>query len=118
MSVSAEMIELSSDKSSPASVAPTPAIQASLTSGDQITIIEARSGWQLINFRELWRFRELLGFLIWRDVKVRYKQTLLGAAWALVAVSAPCAASLRQAKSWLGWMPLRRATKLTVTPGS
>ena len=33
---------------------------------------------------ELWRYRELLYFLIWRDVKVRYKQTLLGAAWAIL----------------------------------
>ena len=43
------------------------------------TIIEPPCGWQLINVRELWQFRELLGFLTWRDVKVRYKQTLLGA---------------------------------------
>ena len=35
-------------------------------------------------WRDLWRYRELLGFLAWRDVKVRYKQTLLGAAWALI----------------------------------
>src|SRR3954468_15065284 len=41
-------------------------------------------GWQLIDFAELWRFRELLYFLTWRDVKVRYKQTLLGAAWAVL----------------------------------
>ncbi len=46
------------------------------------TVIEPASSWQLVNVRELWRFRELLFFLIWRDVKVRYKQTLLGAAWA------------------------------------
>jgi lipopolysaccharide transport system permease protein len=49
-----------------------------------ITIIEPLSGWRLVNARELWKFRELLGFLIWRDVKVRYKQTLLGAAWAVL----------------------------------
>lgn len=48
------------------------------------TIIVPPSGWQLINVQELWKFRELLGFLIWRDVKVRYKQTLLGAAWAVL----------------------------------
>ena len=41
-------------------------------------------GWQLINLRELWRFRELLYFFIWRDVKVRYKQTFLGVAWAVL----------------------------------
>ena len=38
----------------------------------------------LLPFKELWEFRELLYFLTWRDVKVRYKQTILGAAWALI----------------------------------
>jgi lipopolysaccharide transport system permease protein len=49
-----------------------------------VTVIEPPSGWRLINVRELWKFRELLGYLVWRDVKVRYKQTLLGAAWAIL----------------------------------
>jgi lipopolysaccharide transport system permease protein len=48
------------------------------------TLIEPMAGWQLINVRELWRYRELLFFLCWRDVKVRYKQTVLGAAWAIL----------------------------------
>ncbi len=48
------------------------------------TIIEPPRGWQLINAAELWRYRELLFFLAWRDVKVRYKQTALGAAWAVL----------------------------------
>lgn len=48
------------------------------------TVILPPSGWQLINVAELWAFRELLFFLIWRDVKVRYKQTLLGVAWAVL----------------------------------
>ncbi len=48
------------------------------------TLIQPSAGWQLINIRELWKFRELLAFLVWRDVKVRYKQTLLGAAWAIL----------------------------------
>jgi lipopolysaccharide transport system permease protein len=48
------------------------------------TIIEPARGWQFINFGELWRYRELLFFLTWRDVKVRYKQTVLGAAWAIL----------------------------------
>jgi lipopolysaccharide transport system permease protein len=48
------------------------------------TVIEPPRGWQLINVRELWQFRELMYFLTWRDVKVRYKQTLLGAAWAVL----------------------------------
>ncbi len=48
------------------------------------TIIRPQSGWQAINLSELWRYRELLFFLAWRDVKVRYKQTVLGAAWAII----------------------------------
>lgn len=47
-------------------------------------IIEPRSGWIAVDFRELWRYRELLYFLVWRDVKVRYKQTVLGVAWAVL----------------------------------
>jgi lipopolysaccharide transport system permease protein len=46
--------------------------------------IEPSRGWVPIRFRELWEYRELLYFLIWRDVKVRYKQTALGAAWAII----------------------------------
>jgi lipopolysaccharide transport system permease protein len=49
-----------------------------------LTVIERRGGWQVINLQELWRYRELLFFLTWRDVKVRYKQTVLGASWALL----------------------------------
>src|SRR6187397_1668690 len=43
-----------------------------------------RSGWVAIDFRELWRYRELLVFFATRDIKVRYKQTALGAAWAIL----------------------------------
>src|SRR5437764_15263278 len=48
------------------------------------TVIRPPSGWQLINFRELWQFRELLLSLALRDVRVRYKQTFLGVAWAVL----------------------------------
>src|SRR5438067_109124 len=48
------------------------------------TIIEPRKGWVPLNLKALWRYRELLYFLTWRDVKVRYKQTALGAAWAVI----------------------------------
>ena len=47
-------------------------------------VIEPRKGWMPVNFRELWKFRELLYFLAWRDVKVKYKQTALGVVWALM----------------------------------
>jgi lipopolysaccharide transport system permease protein len=46
--------------------------------------IKPSSGWVSLRLRELWEYRELLYFLIWRDVKVRYKQTALGAAWAII----------------------------------
>lgn len=49
-----------------------------------VTIIEPRPGWKLVDFRELWRYRELLVILAWRDIAVRYKQTVLGAAWAII----------------------------------
>ena len=46
--------------------------------------IEPTQGWVSLRLRELWEFRELLYFLVWRDVKVRYKQTAIGAAWAIL----------------------------------
>ena len=46
--------------------------------------IEPSRGWVSLKLRELWEYRELLYFLTWRDVKVRYKQTVLGAAWAII----------------------------------
>ena len=49
-----------------------------------VVTIEAHSSWVPLNIRDLWASRELLFFLIWRDIKVRYKQTVLGAAWALI----------------------------------
>ncbi|MFB3916267.1 MAG: ABC transporter permease [Terriglobales bacterium] len=49
-----------------------------------VTVIRPPRGWTGINLRELCHYRELLYFLAWRNIKVRYKQTLLGAAWALL----------------------------------
>ena len=46
--------------------------------------IRSHRGWQPIDFREIWLYRELLVFLVWRDVKIRYRQTLLGALWAVL----------------------------------
>jgi lipopolysaccharide transport system permease protein len=47
-------------------------------------VIEARRSWRQLGLRELWARRELLYFLVWRDLKVRYRQTAFGVAWALV----------------------------------
>jgi lipopolysaccharide transport system permease protein len=49
-----------------------------------VTRIEPSRGWVSLRLQELWEYRELLFFLVWRDVKVRYKQTALGAAWAIL----------------------------------
>ena len=49
-----------------------------------VTVIAPSRGWVSIPFRELWKFRELLYFLTWREVKVRYKQTAIGIAWAVI----------------------------------
>jgi lipopolysaccharide transport system permease protein len=50
----------------------------------EVTRIRPRRGWQALDLRELWAYRELLWFLTVRDVKLRYKQTLLGVAWAVL----------------------------------
>jgi lipopolysaccharide transport system permease protein len=49
-----------------------------------VLTIEPMNGWVSIKFRELLEYRELLYFLVWRDLKVRYRQTALGAAWAIL----------------------------------
>jgi lipopolysaccharide transport system permease protein len=49
-----------------------------------MTVIRPSRGWISLNLRDLWAYRELLYFLTWRDIKVRYKQTVLGAAWAII----------------------------------
>ena len=47
-------------------------------------VIRPRTGWVSLNARELWAYRELLYFFVWRDLKVRYKQTVFGALWAVI----------------------------------
>ena len=49
-----------------------------------VTRIRPSQGWVSLGLGELWEYRELLYFLTWRDIKVRYKQTVLGAAWAII----------------------------------
>jgi lipopolysaccharide transport system permease protein len=46
--------------------------------------IRPTRGWRFVDLRELWAYRELLYFFVWRDIKVRYKQTVIGAAWAVI----------------------------------
>lgn len=71
-----------------AAAAVTPAVphtlpQSHLPDEPLVTIQPSRS-WSALNLRELWAYRELLYFLVWRDVKVRYKQTALGVAWVVM----------------------------------
>jgi lipopolysaccharide transport system permease protein len=47
-------------------------------------VIQPSKGWVALKLRDVWAYRELLYFLVWRDIKVRYKQTALGAAWAII----------------------------------
>jgi lipopolysaccharide transport system permease protein len=49
-----------------------------------VTHIRPSRGWISLNLRDLWHYRDLIYFLTWRDIKVRYKQTVLGAAWAIL----------------------------------
>jgi len=51
---------------------------------DKKSIIRPSHGWAALNLRDLWLYRELIFFMTWRDLKVRYKQTLLGASWAIL----------------------------------
>lgn len=60
-------------QSGPIEIAPAP-----------VVVIQPERGWVGLRLRELWEYRELLYFLTWREVKVRYKQTAIGAAWALI----------------------------------
>ena len=69
---------------------PTETVQTPQTTDEQffghehLTVIEPPKGWHMLNWRELWAYRELLWVLTMRDIKVRYKQTVLGAGWAII----------------------------------
>jgi len=88
--VSSGIESLSTDTAPPSSVSPPPVVEP--PDDLPLTVIEKKPGWRFVDVGELWRFRELLFFLVWRDVKVRYKQTILGAAWAILQPLATMAA--------------------------
>jgi homopolymeric O-antigen transport system permease protein len=52
--------------------------------GETLTIIQPKSGWQIIDFQELREYRDLFYFLVWRDIKALYAQTVLGFSWAII----------------------------------
>ncbi len=53
-------------------------------SSNSVSIIKPKSGWQFVDFKELKEYRDLFYFLVWRDIKVLYAQTILGFAWAVL----------------------------------
>jgi lipopolysaccharide transport system permease protein len=77
MSISVSQLELTK------AIEPAAAVAAAAEQPE--LVIKPRRGWIAVDWRELWTHRELLYFLIWRDVKVRYKQAILGIAWAVLA---------------------------------
>lgn len=60
-----------------------PPVEHAVLTGPE-TILRAHKGWQPLDFDELWRGRELFGYLVWRDISIRYKQTMLGGLWAIL----------------------------------
>jgi lipopolysaccharide transport system permease protein len=59
-------------------------VQDTAFGGERVTVLKPRRGWAPLDLRELWDYREVLFFLVWRDVKIRYKQTAIGAAWVVM----------------------------------
>jgi lipopolysaccharide transport system permease protein len=56
----------------------------SILNADIVTVIKPKSGWQLIDFKELKQYRDLFYFMVWREIKVLYAQTILGFSWAIL----------------------------------
>jgi lipopolysaccharide transport system permease protein len=68
----------------PTAQTPPPQLSEHGLPDEPLVVIEPRRSWVSFNFRDLWTYRELLYFLAWRDVKIRYKQTALGVVWVVV----------------------------------
>ncbi len=65
-------------------VSPSHILATAASARTHLITIRPTRGWAPIRLGHLWEYRELLYFLVWRDIKVRYKQTVLGAAWAVI----------------------------------
>jgi lipopolysaccharide transport system permease protein len=63
---------------------PQPPLDSTSAKAPEVVRVRAGQGWRALNLFELWRYRELLWFLALRDIKLRYKQTALGVAWAVI----------------------------------
>lgn len=88
MNTEAESVRIALDCAAPARPGSSGMWPLATGAGEHITSIAPSRGWQSVNLAELWKFRGLVYFLIWRDIKVKYKQTLLGAAWAVLQPAA------------------------------
>jgi lipopolysaccharide transport system permease protein len=78
------MARLSTDLHPPAVAGPAAREEADRSDRvDRVTLIRPATRWPHLDLRELWAYRELLGILVWRDLKVRYKQSFVGIAWAI-----------------------------------
>jgi lipopolysaccharide transport system permease protein len=83
-------MDVSTSKSvvEPTIVTPNPSVEQNHLSpclpDEPLVRIRPGKSWAVVDFRELWVHRELFYFLVWRDLKVRYKQTVLGVAWAII----------------------------------
>jgi lipopolysaccharide transport system permease protein len=78
------MARLSTDLHPPAVAGPAAREEADHSDRvDRVTLIRPATRWPRLDVRELWAYRELLGILVWRDLKVRYKQSFVGIAWAI-----------------------------------
>ncbi|HVN56312.1 MAG TPA: ABC transporter permease [Anaerolineaceae bacterium] len=62
----------------------TKASLGSVSSDLPVVVLKPSRGWSALNLKDLWRYRELIYFLVWRDIKVRYKQAVLGIGWAIL----------------------------------
>src|SRR5687768_5482475 len=76
--------KLPSDLQMSKHVRPAESIHEHYFGQQHVTVIEPITGWRLLDLKELWAYRELFWVLTVRDVKVRYKQTVLGFAWAII----------------------------------
>ena len=59
-------------------------LESQIAPASTAILIKPTRGWASIQLKELWEYRELTYFLVWRDIKVRYKQTVFGSAWAII----------------------------------
>jgi lipopolysaccharide transport system permease protein len=112
MSLSVSQLELTK---------PLEPIETSSAAGQKELVIRHRKGWIPVDWKELWSHRELLYFLAWRDVKVRYKQAVLGIAWAVLSpVMSVVVFSLLFGRHGVGtnkWLPGGLNTSLFIFAG-